>query len=91
MLGKKLNTSVLLMTCFSLALMFPNILPVQLSSGSSTSPYQSGYNNGCSDARILDPSERYINQPGKGPSFHTDQFMSGYDTGYKACSQDDDK
>ena len=52
----------------------------------STSPYQSGYNHGCSDARISDPSDRYINEPGKGPSFHTPAFMNGYYTGYNACS-----
>jgi hypothetical protein len=90
MLRKKLDTSVLLMMFFSLALMTLNVLPVQLSSGSSTSPYQSGYNHGCSDVRISDPSERYINQPGKGPRFHTNEFMSGYNTGYNACSQDGD-
>ena len=31
-------------------------------------------------------SVRYINQPGKDPSFHTEEFMRGYDTGYNACS-----
>ena len=30
-------------------------------------------------ADISDPDDRYINQPGKGPSFHTEEFMSGYD------------
>ena len=28
----------------------------------------------------------YINQPEKGPSFQTDEFMSGYNSGYDACS-----
>ena len=37
--------------------------------------HASGYNHGCSDAQISDPSNRYINQPEKGPSFHTDAFM----------------
>jgi hypothetical protein len=49
-------------------------------------PYESGYNHGCDDARISDPSERYINQPGKGPSFHTGSFMNGYYDGFDACS-----
>ena len=31
--------------------------------------HTSGYNRGCSDAQISDPSERYINQPGKGSDF----------------------
>jgi hypothetical protein len=47
------------------------------------SPFESGHGHGCSDA---DFSDRYINQPGKGPSFHTEEFMRGYDTGYNACS-----
>jgi hypothetical protein len=50
------------------------------------SPFESGYGHGCDDAGITDFSDRYINQPGKGPSFHTEEFMRGYDTGYNACS-----
>jgi hypothetical protein len=50
------------------------------------SPFESGHGHGCSDAGISDFSDRYINQPGKGPSFHTEEFMRGYDTGYNACS-----
>jgi hypothetical protein len=48
-------------------------------------PYQTGYDHGCSDAK-LPFSARYINQPGKGPSFHTQEFMSGYNAGFAACS-----
>ena len=51
----------------------------------SSGPFDSGYDHGCNDATILDPSERYINQPEKGPSFHTDEFMQGYYDGYDAC------
>lgn len=51
----------------------------------SNPPYDSGYNHGCNDARIADPSNRYINQPGKEPSFHTDLFMQGYYDGNNAC------
>ena len=50
------------------------------------SPFESGFGHGCNDANISDLSDRYINQPGKRPSFHTDEFMRGYDTGYNACS-----
>jgi hypothetical protein len=50
------------------------------------SPFESGYDHGCNDAGITDLSDRYINQPGKDPSFHTEEFMRGYDTGYNACS-----
>jgi hypothetical protein len=52
----------------------------------SSDPYDSGYDHGCNDAAILDPSERYINQPEKGPSFHTAEFMQGYYNGYDACT-----
>lgn len=50
------------------------------------SPFEVGYGHGCSDAGITDFTDRYINQPGKGPSFHTEEFMRGYDTGFNACS-----
>ena len=48
--------------------------------------HTSGYNRGCSDAQISDPSERYINQPGKGSDFHSDAFMQAYNDGFDACS-----
>ena len=50
------------------------------------SPLESGYSHGCNDAGLTDLSDRYINQPGKGPGFHTEEFMRGYDTGYNECS-----
>jgi hypothetical protein len=56
--------------------------PVQASSNA----YESGRDHGCDDARISDPSDRYINQPGKGPSFHTGEFMDGYNAGFNQCS-----
>jgi hypothetical protein len=56
-------------------------LPVNSSSGA----YDSGYEHGCDDA-LLDPSDRYINEAGKGPEFHTRAFMDGYSAGINACS-----
>lgn len=53
---------------------------------SSKSPYESGYDHGCDDSEISDPDDRYINQPEKGPSFHTNEFMRGYNDGYDDCS-----
>lgn len=50
------------------------------------SPFESGYGHGCSDVKISNFSDRYINQPGKGPSSHTDEFMRGYNAGYNACA-----
>ena len=57
-----------------------------LAFASSKSPYESGYDHGCDDADISDPGDRYINQPEKGPSFHTNEFMRGYNDGYDDCS-----
>ena len=48
--------------------------------------HTSGYNHGCSDAQISDPSERYINQPDKRSSSHSDAFMQAYNEGFDACS-----
>jgi hypothetical protein len=56
--------------------------PVQASSGA----YDSGREHGCDDARISNPSDRYINQPERGPSFHTSAFMDGYNAGFNECS-----
>jgi len=50
------------------------------------SPFELGYDHGCTDVKISDFSDRYINQPGNGPSSHTEEFMRGYDAGYNACS-----
>jgi hypothetical protein len=35
---------------------------------------------------MSDHSNRYINQPEKGPRFHTNEFMNAYREGFKACS-----
>lgn len=67
-----------------MAISFATLIP--LSYSSQDNPYESGYDHGCDDAGISDPSERYINQPGKGPSFHTSSFMRGYNDGFGACS-----
>jgi hypothetical protein len=48
-------------------------------------PYLAGYDHGCSDAKIPS-SKRYINQSGKGPNSHSEEFMSGYNAGFSACS-----
>lgn len=48
--------------------------------------HTSGYNHGCSDAQISNPSDKYINQPEQGPTFHTPAFMQAYHEGFNACS-----
>jgi hypothetical protein len=62
---------------------------VQVAYAGGKSPYESGYDHGCDDADISDPDDRYINQPERGPSFHTDAFMRGYNAGFNACSEGD--
>jgi hypothetical protein len=52
---------------------------------SESSPYDSGYDHGCDDAGRSE-SDKYINQPERGPSFHTQEFMNGYYAGLNACS-----
>lgn len=52
---------------------------------SESSPYDSGYDHGCDDAGRSE-SDKYINQPERGPSFHTNAFMDGYYAGLNACS-----
>jgi hypothetical protein len=80
-----------LIASFSTTLLLASVLApqIQLADAGSKSPYDSGYDHGCDDAGISDPSDRYINEPGKGPSFHTDEFMQGYNAGYNACSGQD--
>ncbi len=60
--------------------------PLSSIQGSKASPYGSGYDHGYDDAGISDPSEQYINQPEKGPDYHTSEFMDGYYAGVEACS-----
>ena len=43
---------------------------IQTAMAKKGTPFQAGYDHGCSDAKVTF-SARYINQPGKGPSFHT--------------------
>jgi hypothetical protein len=59
---------------------------LQQANASSKSPYESGRGHGCDDAGISDVGDRYINQDEKGPSFHTNEFMRGYNNGYDDCS-----
>ena len=60
--------------------------PLSLTQVYAADAYDSGYDHGCSDAGISDSSERYTNQPEKGPSYHTEEFNDGYDAGFSACS-----
>lgn len=81
LIGYSLDTSF-----FTLMLITSTFAIIQPVDASGKSPYDSGYDHGCDDADISDPDNRYINQPEKGPSFHTDEFMDGHDNGYVECS-----
>ena len=59
------------------------IIPNAMAKGT---PFQAGYDHGCSDAKLTF-SKRYINQLGKGPNFHTIEFMKGYNAGLEACNK----
>ncbi len=61
-------------------------MQLQAAYAGGKSQYESGYDHGCDDANISDPEDRYINQPEKGPSFYTNEFMRGYNDGYDDCS-----
>ena len=48
------------------------------------STYDSGYDYGGGEAGIPHTEDRYLDQLEEGRSFHTDEFMLGYDDGYGA-------
>ncbi len=76
-------------TAFFIISTFTILQPLSPVSVYAQSPYESGYDHGCDDAKISDSSEFYINQPEKGPSFHTSEFMNGYYAGFNSCSRYD--
>jgi hypothetical protein len=79
---------------FSTLTLLPLAPQIQVAYASGNSAYESGYDHGCDDANISDSDDRYINQPERGPRFHTPQFMDGYRAGFSSCSgsiQDDNR
>jgi len=72
------------MSFFTLLITSTFTTQIQLVYAGGKSPYESGRDYGCDDAD-LSPSDRYINEPGKGPSNHTPEFMSGYRDGFQEC------
>jgi hypothetical protein len=77
--------SILMIMVASSTLIAQQLASMQQVYASESSPYDSGYDHGCDDAGKSE-SEKYINQPEKGPSFHTNEFMDGYYAGLNACS-----
>jgi len=73
--------------CGSILSMFMvSVIAVDSLGHASSGAYDLGYDHGCADAGVSDPEDRYINQPGKGPAFHSNRFMEGYNYGFAACS-----
>jgi hypothetical protein len=73
--------------CYMYFLAIATAILVQLGQCTyAISGHDSGYKHGCDDAKIADPSDRYIHQPEKGPNFHSDAFMQGYKSGLNSCS-----
>jgi len=69
---------------FSLLILFSS-----LGQSYAQSQYDLGYDYGCKDTDISNPSERYINQPNNGPVSFSDEFMQGYIDGYEECYDPD--
>ncbi len=86
----KLNPNNSVLPVLVTTVIFSSILASGSPSVASSDAYDSGRDHGCDDADISDPADRYINQPGKGPSFHTNAFIDGYNTGFNACSSNND-
>ena len=61
------------------------ILGLGVTQAQAKGAYDSGFDHGCDDSD-KSYSDRYINEAGKGPSFHTDDFMRGYNAGVN-CSR----
>lgn len=51
--------------------------------------YDIGYQYGCQDAVVLNPMDRYINQPDEWYLFKLDQFIQGYHQGHDKCTNMD--
>jgi hypothetical protein len=79
--ARTLEMVVLALGLISTVMITPS--PITVNS-SESSPYDSGYNHGHNDSGLPE-SDKYINQPEKGPSFHTQEFMNGYYDGLNNC------
>ena len=79
---KSILIPVLLVTVIIISIL---IFPLNTPKAYAQSPHSSGYDHGCDDAKIANLDDRYINQPGKGPSYNTGSFMNGYYDGFDSC------
>ena len=63
-----------------LTLYFPVSIQSNLASAQSD-----GYTHGCSDGKISNPNQRYLNQPGNGPENQNEEFRNEYIKGFNDC------
>lgn len=70
---------------------YSNLIECKEENEATNVAYNSGYAHGCSDAKISDPPNRYINQPERGHNFHSSDFMLGYDNGFEVCTNANNK
>ena len=63
-----------------LTLYFPFSIHSNLASAQSD-----GYTHGCSDGKISNPNQRYLNQPGNGPENQNEEFRNEYIKGFNDC------
>ncbi|HZI70648.1 MAG TPA: hypothetical protein VFD60_05755, partial [Nitrososphaeraceae archaeon] len=62
---------------------FATFIPMEQNAVAIITPYNSGYTHGCDDAKSGD--HPYLSGPGHGATFHTGQFMQGYNDGFNSC------
>jgi hypothetical protein len=60
------------------------VSPIAANSKANALLYDAGFSHGCTDAKIIDASQRYTNQPEANVTHHTTEFMNrGYHEGFK--------
>jgi hypothetical protein len=65
----------------------PVVGPIAANNKALALPYNAVFSHGCTDAKIIDTSQRYINQPETNATHHTAEIMNGgYHEGFKASA-----
>jgi hypothetical protein len=61
--------------------------PISANNEANALLYNTAFNHGCSDSKIIDASQRYVNQPETNVTHRTTEFMKGeYHEGFKASA-----
>lgn len=56
----------------------------------AVTPFDTGYDHECSDAKLSDSLDKYASQPQNDKSPDSLEFMHEYNAGFGACSNQDD-